>query len=84
MKLTTTVSSPPFTSYRAARVRSLFNVSEDQGSSHTISIDAPLEQKEWKIGLVVGASGTGKTTLGGLLFGGGTCIRVSSGAVIYQ
>ena len=71
MKLTTTVASPPFTSYRAARVRSLFNVSEDQGSSHTISIDAPLEQKEWKIGLVVGASGTGKTTLGGLLFGGG-------------
>ena len=71
MKLTTTVSSPAFTSYRAARVRSLFNVSEDQGSSHTISIDAPLEQKEWKIGLVVGASGTGKTTLGELLFGGG-------------
>ena len=71
MKLTTTVSSPAFASYRAARVRSLFNVSEDQGSSHTISIDAPLEQKEWKIGLVVGASGTGKTTLGGLLFGGG-------------
>jgi ABC-type lipoprotein export system ATPase subunit/GNAT superfamily N-acetyltransferase len=71
MRLTTTVTSPAYTSYRSARVRSLFNVSEDQGSSHTISIDAPLDQKEWQIGLVVGASGTGKTTLGNLLFDGG-------------
>jgi ABC-type ATPase involved in cell division/GNAT superfamily N-acetyltransferase len=71
MKLSATVSSPAFGSYRSARVRSLFNVSEDQGSSHSISIDAPLDEKEWQIGLVVGASGTGKTTLGSLLFGGG-------------
>jgi len=30
---------------------------------HEWSSNLPLEQKEWSIGLIVGASGTGKTTL---------------------
>jgi len=71
MKFSTTVESPVYDSYRSARVRSLFNVSEDQGSRHSINVELPLEGKEWKIGAIVGPSGTGKTTLGRLLFDGG-------------
>lgn len=69
--LEATVSSPQLDSYRAARVRSLFNVTDEQSSSHTVKIDAPIDEKPWQIGAVIGPSGTGKSTLGRLLFGGG-------------
>lgn len=65
------VSSPTYDTYRCARVRSLFNVTEEQGSSHKISVDLPIDEQPWQIGLVVGPSGTGKTTLGRVLLGGG-------------
>lgn len=69
--LETTVSSPVYASYRAARVRSLFNVEEADGASHRVKISAPLDEKPWQVGAVIGPSGSGKSTLGGLLFGGG-------------
>lgn len=64
-----TVSSPAFDSYRANRVRSLFNVEKLQGSTHTIAVDLPIDEKPWRIGLVVGPSGSGKTTLGRRILG---------------
>lgn len=51
-----------FDSYRAARVKSLFNV--DQGCNVNISAELPLEAQPWQIGVVVGPSGTGKTSIG--------------------
>lgn len=51
-----------FDSYRAARVKSLFNV--ESGANVSIQADLPLEGQDWRIGIIVGASGTGKTTLG--------------------
>lgn len=71
MRIHTTVQSPVFKGYRAARVRSMFNVTEDDGSSHTVDVDLPIEGEKWQIGLVVGPSGTGKTTIGRELLGGG-------------
>lgn len=71
MRITKTVESPVFAGYRAARVRSMFNVTEETGSSHTIDVDLPIEKEQWRIGLVVGPSGTGKTTIGRELLGGG-------------
>lgn len=62
MKITKTVESPVFNGYRAARVRSMFNVAEETGSSHTVDVDLPIEGEKWQIGLIVGPSGTGKTT----------------------
>ena len=70
MKLDLTVESPVYESYRAARVRSLFNVTEAQGSAHHIEADLPIEEKEWQLGVIAGPSGTGKTTIGKQLFGG--------------
>ncbi|NRA19249.1 MAG: ABC transporter ATP-binding protein [Oceanospirillaceae bacterium] len=51
-----------FNSYRAASIKSLFNV--DSGANFTLSADIPLEDDDWQIGVVVGPSGTGKTSIG--------------------
>lgn len=67
MKLDLINTCEDFDSYRAARVRSLFNV--DDGSRFELSVDLPIEDTDWRLGLVVGPSGSGKSTLGRHLFG---------------
>jgi GNAT superfamily N-acetyltransferase len=57
-----------FDSYRAARVKSLFNA--ESGCNFSLAADLPVETSDWKIGLIVGPSGSGKTSLGRRLFGG--------------
>lgn len=54
-------------SYRAARVKSLFNV--DSGAEFQLQADLPLDAKPWGIGIVVGPSGSGKTSIGRAIFG---------------
>lgn len=56
-----------FNSYRAARVKSLFNA--ENGCNFDLEIDADLDFK-WNIGVVVGPSGSGKTSIGKMIFGG--------------
>lgn len=56
-----------FASYRAARVKSLFNV--ESGANFSLDADLPVDDDGWKIGLVVGPSGSGKSSLGRELFG---------------
>ncbi len=51
-----------FQSYRSARVKSLFNV--DTGANFTLEANLPIADKPWQIGVIVGPSGTGKTSLG--------------------
>lgn len=58
-----------FNSYRAARVKSLFNA--ENGSEFRHIADIPIEEDDWKIGLIVGPSGSGKTSIGNAIFGGG-------------
>lgn len=58
------VSCPVASSYRANRVRSLFNASKAQGSAFAVDVELPLDEKPWQIGLIVGPSGSGKTTIG--------------------
>lgn len=55
-----------FNSYRAARVKSLFNAENGCNWEHTA--DIPIEGKEWQIGLIVGPSGSGKTSIGSRIF----------------
>ncbi|WP_205910515.1 ABC transporter ATP-binding protein [Rhizobium sp. FY34] len=66
MKISIHHSCLDFESYRAARVKSLFNV--EDGSGFDITVDLPVEDTPWKIGLVVGPSGSGKTSLGRRVF----------------
>jgi GNAT superfamily N-acetyltransferase len=56
-----------FTSYRAARVKSLFNA--DSGCNFDLVAELPIDDPDWRVGLVVGPSGSGKTSLGRQLFG---------------
>lgn len=55
-----------FDSYRAARVKSLFNA--ESGCNWEKTVELPIEGMDWKIGLIVGASGTGKTSIGSRIF----------------
>lgn len=63
---------PVATSYRAARVKSLFNATDDQATRFTLDaeLDIDIDNGDWKIGVIAGPSGTGKTSLGRQLWGG--------------
>lgn len=51
-----------FASYRAARVKSLFNC--ESGANFSLDADLPVDDPNWKVGVVVGPSGSGKTSIG--------------------
>lgn len=55
-----------FNSYRAARVKSLFNA--ENGCNFDLEVDVDLSG-DWSIGVVVGPSGSGKTSIGRTIFG---------------
>lgn len=57
-----------FASYRAARVKSLFNA--ESGCDFDLTAELPIDDGGWKVGLVVGPSGSGKTSIGRQIFGG--------------
>lgn len=50
------------TSFRAARVKSLFNV--ESGANFAVEAELPGADEPWQIGVIVGPSGSGKTSLG--------------------
>lgn len=56
-----------FDSYRAARVKSLFNA--ESGANFDLSADIPIDDAGWKVGLIVGPSGSGKTSMGRQVWG---------------
>ena len=56
-----------FNSYRAARVKSLFNA--ENGCNFDLEIDNVDLSGDWNIGVVVGPSGSGKTSIGKQIFG---------------
>jgi len=60
--------SPAFDSYRANRVKSLFNATDDQATRFAFSADLPLPD-DWSIGVIAGPSGSGKTSMGRELWG---------------
>lgn len=71
MKIHVHNSCKDFNSYRAARVKSLFN--PERGDEFLLDDDLDLPD-EWQIGLIVGSSGTGKTSIGRSFFGSGVGI----------
>lgn len=56
-----------FASYRAARVKSLFNA--ESGCNFDLTAELPIDDDAWRIGLVVGSSGSGKSSIGRKIFG---------------
>ncbi|NOX40775.1 MAG: ABC transporter ATP-binding protein [Alphaproteobacteria bacterium] len=66
MKIYIHHKSPIPDSYRAARVSSLFNV--EGAADFTLSGEAPINERDWQIGLIVGPSGTGKSSVARKMF----------------
>lgn len=68
MKVTVRNRCSDFDSYRAARVKSLFNA--ESGCNFSLDAELDIDDGEWKLGLIVGPSGSGKTSMGRQLFDG--------------
>lgn len=66
-----------FNSYRASRVKSLFNA--ESGCNFDLTIENIDLSGEWNIGVVVGASGSGKTSIGKMIFGENKIVDLTSG-----
>ena len=62
MKVSVYNSCADFQSYRAARVKSLFNA--ESGAEFRLDAELPIDDAGWAIGVIVGPSGSGKTSLG--------------------
>jgi ABC-type lipoprotein export system ATPase subunit len=57
-------SIPTAAGYAAERTRGLYNVDADDGSTFRLSAQIPIEDTDWQIGVVVGPSGSGKSSIG--------------------
>lgn len=77
MKISVRNKTADFNSYRAARVKSLFNA--ERGNEFNLDADIDIDADEWQIGLIVGPSGSGKTSIGKQLFGGGKIVDLYGG-----
>lgn len=66
-----------FNSYRASRVKSLFNA--ESGCNFDLTIENIDLSGEWNIGVVVGASGSGKTSIGKMIFGENKIVDLTHG-----
>ncbi len=62
MKIEVNHSCKNYTTFRAEKVKSLFNAESGHEWQHVAEL--PIEDEGWKIGLIVGASGSGKTSIG--------------------
>jgi GNAT superfamily N-acetyltransferase len=75
MKVAVHHRCPEAASYRAARVKSLFNV--DSGARFDLEAELPIDGTDWKLGLVVGPSGSGKSSIGDVILGEGAVYQPS-------
>lgn len=73
MKIGIAHECPDFGSYRAARVKSLFNI--EDATRFELEADLPIDDGNWQVGLIVGPSGSGKTSLGARIFGSKAALR---------
>lgn len=70
MLVTIDQSVPASDSYRAARVKSLFNATDEQATRFRLTANLPIDDADWRVGLVVGPSGSGKSSIGRALWDG--------------
>jgi ABC-type lipoprotein export system ATPase subunit/GNAT superfamily N-acetyltransferase len=64
-----TVEYMPRRTPRTSQLEALFDAPAGEKLAHTWSADLPLDERPWNIGLIVGPSGAGKTTVARHLFG---------------
>jgi len=61
------IESKTSDSFKANKVKSMFDCEMDVVTK-TFDVNIPIEDTKWNIGLIVGASGTGKTTIAKQIF----------------
>jgi ABC-type ATPase with predicted acetyltransferase domain len=63
---------PAFSTYRSERVRSMFNATNEQATRFQLSMDINLDMDngDWSVGVIVGPSGSGKSSIGKTLWEG--------------
>lgn len=69
MNVNVTVRSSIIPTSRMKQIGSLFDCPIEQKLERNWSLDAPIETRNWKIGLIVGPSGCGKSTIANHMFG---------------
>src|SRR4051812_26809615 len=60
---TITVESPVLETPRVAQLRGLFDLPAEHTSRLSWSVDLPLAERSWNVGLITGPSGCGKSTI---------------------
>lgn len=81
----TTVDCPLHDSFRVQQVAGMFDVPLTEKLRESFSIDLPACDEAWRIGLIVGPSGSGKSSIARAAFGEAlyrACAWPSDGAVI--
>jgi energy-coupling factor transporter ATP-binding protein EcfA2 len=63
------VSSPYTKTFRTEAVAGMFDCAPSDKLTRSWALDIPIDGWDWQIGLIVGPSGTGKTTIGRRLWG---------------
>jgi ABC-type lipoprotein export system ATPase subunit/GNAT superfamily N-acetyltransferase len=69
MKADIAVSSEIERTARVVQVEGMFDVPPSKRTEQRWSVDLPIEEKSWNVGLIVGPSGCGKSTVARQLFG---------------
>lgn len=68
MRKAITRSAEYIDTFRNAKVAGMFDLEPTQKMTRTWEVELPIEEKDWKIGLIVGSSGSGKTTIAKTFF----------------
>ena len=66
-----------FSSYRAARVKSMFNA--ESGCNFDLTAELPADDDSWRIGVIVGPSGSGKSSIGRNFWPGCAPVNLAAG-----
>jgi hypothetical protein len=64
-KLSVTVRSPIYESFRVAQLSGMFDVPLQAESIENFEVELPPDDDAWQIGVIVGPSGSGKSTVSG-------------------
>jgi ABC-type thiamine transport system ATPase subunit len=62
---------------RVAQLEGMFDVPEAKRQTVSFHFDAPIDEREWQIGLIVGPSGAGKSSVARHLFSGSIVSKCS-------
>lgn len=61
--------TPITQTFRVAKVQGMFDIPARTSETFELAVDIPIEDRDWQLGFITGASGSGKSTIARELFG---------------